>query len=56
MDYMAFPRVCALSDVVWSNKESRNYNEFLTKLEQHLHRLDILKVNYRMTDEFKKKN
>ncbi len=55
MDYMAFPRVCALADVVWSNKESRNYKEFLTSLEQHLHRLAILNINYRMPDEFKKK-
>lgn len=47
MEYMAFPRLCALSEVVWSPKEARNYDDFLTRLQTHLGRLDVLDVNYR---------
>ena len=47
VEYMSFPRLCAFSEVVWSDKNSSNYDLFLTRLNPHLERLDILKVNYR---------
>lgn len=56
MEYMALPRLCALSDVVWSNKENRDYQAFLRALETHLKRLDEMKINYRLPDEFRAKN
>ncbi len=46
-EYMAFPRACALAEVVWSAKDKRDYKDFLERLPQHLARLDKLGVRYR---------
>lgn len=46
-EYMAFPRACALSEVLWSPKDGKDYDEFLGRLRIHASRLDILDVNYR---------
>ena len=46
VEYMAFPRVVALSEVVWSSPENKNYTDFINRLEQYLKRLDLLDVNY----------
>ena len=46
-EYMMFPRLCASSEVNWSPERARNWNDFRQRLEQHLKRLDQLKVNYR---------
>jgi hexosaminidase len=45
--YMTYPRAAALSEVLWSPRESRNYDLFLTRLSTHLARLKALEVNYR---------
>lgn len=50
VEYMAYPRLCALSEVTWSAKENRNYAQFIERLKTHLVRLDILDVNYRRLD------
>jgi hexosaminidase len=47
VEYMIFPRLCALSEVVWSPKDSRNWDDFTRRLPADLHRLDELGVNYR---------
>jgi hexosaminidase len=47
MEYMAFPRLCALAEVVWSQPQGRSYEEFLTRLQPHLKRLDNMDVFYR---------
>jgi hexosaminidase len=47
VEYMAFPRLTALAEVVWSPVGRRNYNDFLARLEDHLRRLAILDVAYR---------
>jgi len=47
MEYMAFPRACALSEVAWSPGELRKFDEFSQRLLVHLQRLDVLNVNYR---------
>jgi hexosaminidase len=47
VEYMAFPRLCALAEVVWSAREARDYAGFLERLGGHLARLDRLGVNYR---------
>ena len=47
VEYMAFPRLTALAEVVWSPAERRNYTDFLARLEDHLRRLTILDVGYR---------
>jgi hexosaminidase len=51
VEYMAFPRLCALAEVVWSPKESRNYADFQRRLEMHVQRLQILGVNYRVPQD-----
>ncbi len=46
VEYMAFPRVIALSEVLWSSKEDKNWEDFLNRLQHNFDRLDILNVNY----------
>jgi len=55
MEYMMYPRMCALAEVVWSNKKERDYQFFLKNLEIHLERLDNLDINYRMPEELMQK-
>ena len=50
VEYQAFPRMAALSEVVWSPKEARDYNAFLQRLTAHQQRLRILDVNFRPLD------
>lgn len=45
-EYMAYPRVCALSEVVWSAKEKKNWPDFARRIRAHFLRLDALGVNY----------
>ena len=45
VEYMAFPRACALSEVLWTNI-GRNYEQFVQRLPAHFARLDRLNVNY----------
>ncbi|SMD00449.1 beta-N-acetylhexosaminidase [Pedobacter africanus] len=45
-EYMVFPRLDALSEILWSPKEKRNYPDFLKRLKTQLKRYDLMKVNY----------
>jgi len=36
VEYMIFPRMMALAEVVWSPKENRNFQSFVGRLEPHL--------------------
>ncbi|TPG36167.1 family 20 glycosylhydrolase [Flavobacterium pectinovorum] len=45
-EYMIFPRLAALSETLWSSKESRNWNDFTTRLFTLLKRYDYLGINY----------
>ncbi|MDQ3996753.1 MAG: beta-N-acetylhexosaminidase [Gemmatimonadota bacterium] len=47
VEYMAFPRMTALAEVVWSPKERKHFADFSRRLDVHLRRLDELQVNYR---------
>ena len=47
VEYMIFPRLCALAEVLWSPKDSRNWNDFTRRLHVDCRRLDQLHVNYR---------
>jgi hexosaminidase len=42
----AFPRLAALAEVVWSERQDRDFASFEQRLALHLHRLDVLDVNY----------
>jgi hexosaminidase len=47
VEYMLFPRLFALAEVVWSPQESRSYREFLGRVPPQLARLKREGVNYR---------
>jgi hexosaminidase len=47
VEYQAWPRMCALAEVLWSPREGRDFGRFRTRLHPHLARLKILGVNYR---------
>jgi hexosaminidase len=52
LEYMAFPRLSALSEVAWSPAGSKDYRNFLARLKENLlPRLDRLQVNYRPLDQ-----
>jgi len=46
VEYMVFPRILALSEVVWSNPEQKNYEDFVSRVEHFHNRLDALDINY----------
>jgi hexosaminidase len=47
VEYMAFPRLCALAETTWTPADQKDYKEFVSRLEVHLERLKVLDVNYR---------
>jgi hexosaminidase len=47
VEYMAWPRLAALAEVLWSPRETRDLASFKSRLETHLRRLAIVDVNYR---------
>ncbi len=46
VEYMAFPRAIALSEVLWTSEELRNYGDFVKRLEHFQERMDALDINY----------
>ena len=46
-EYMIFPRESAMAEVGWSSKDSRNFDDFLRRLETDQRRLEQMGVNYR---------
>jgi hexosaminidase len=46
VEYMLFPRLDALSEVLWSPKEKRNFIDFQKRLKTQFKRYDLMKVNY----------
>ncbi len=46
VEYMALPRMCALAEVAWTQKNLRNLNDFLTRMAAHYNRLDLMDVHY----------
>jgi len=45
-EYMIFPRLAALSETLWSTKESRNWNDFTPRLISLMQRYNYLGINY----------
>jgi hexosaminidase len=50
VEYMVFPRMLALAEVVWSPQELRNWEDFVQRLPAQLQHLDTLGVNYRQPE------
>jgi len=46
VEYMAFPRILAMSEIVWSSNDQKNYSEFILRVESFHKRLDALEINY----------
>jgi hexosaminidase len=46
VEYMAFPRMSALSEVLWSPKEKKNWKDFEARLQNQFKRYDLWKTNY----------
>lgn len=57
-EYMIFPRLCAMAEVLWSPKEKRSYVDFIQRMDKNYLRLDKKKINYRvdMPEGFDKLN
>jgi hexosaminidase len=45
-DYMTFPRAMAMAEVLWSPRASRDYDDFVRRLQGHVAHLDARGVNY----------
>ena len=47
IEYMLLPRICALSEAIWSLPNKKNYTHFIKRLDHHLKRLKKKKINYK---------
>lgn len=52
LEFMAFPRVCALAEIAWCPQDRPDFGHFLTRLKTHLRRLDVQDVRYRAPLEY----
>ena len=46
VEYMILPRMTALSEVVWTKKDAKDWNDFSIRLNAFAERLDVLGLNY----------
>jgi len=46
VEYMVYPRACALAEIGWSAKEKKNWKDFAKRIKTHFLRLDAAGVNY----------
>ena len=51
VEYMTYPRATALSEVVWTQPEKKDYGSFLKRMEKHYKRFANMGVNSRITKE-----
>ncbi len=49
VEYMVYPRACAIAEITWSAKEKKNWKDFSKRIKTHFTRLDALGVNYAKT-------
>ncbi|MEN6383916.1 MAG: beta-N-acetylhexosaminidase [Phycisphaerales bacterium] len=47
VEYMVFPRACAIAEVDWTAAKKKDYSDFCIRLKYHLKRLEKLNVNFR---------
>lgn len=45
-EYMSFPRAWALSEVFWSPKDAKDWDNFSNRMERHFERADAADINY----------
>lgn len=49
VEYMVFPRLSALAEVLWTPKEKKNWNDFTRRMQKQFQRYDYRKINYAKT-------
>ncbi len=47
VEYMTWPRQCAIAERTWSPRETRDLSNFLARMELHARRLEWMGVHYR---------
>lgn len=47
LEYMMFPRACALAEVCWSDQSTHNWDDFMRRLQVQAGRFQAMGVNYR---------
>jgi hexosaminidase len=55
VEYMVYPRAAALSEVVWSPKESRNYESFMERMQSMIKRYYAYGINFSRVEFVKEK-
>lgn len=50
LEYMAYPRACAIAETAWTPADLKNYADFLKRMQTHVQRLKVLGVNFRPLD------
>lgn len=50
VEEMLYPRITALAEVLWSPKESRNWDSYLKRLDQSYDQMKALGINYYVDD------
>lgn len=46
VDYMLFPRISALAEVLWSPKAKKNWDDFAKRMKTQEKRYDLMGINY----------
>lgn len=46
IEYMLFPRISALSEVLWSPKDKKNWDDFVKRMKTQVKRYDLMGINY----------
>jgi len=46
VEYMLFPRISALSEVLWSPKDKKNWDDFVMRMKTQVKRYDLMGINY----------
>jgi hexosaminidase len=46
VEYMVFPRMSALSEIVWTPKENKDWNDFKSRMAKQFKRYDHRRINY----------
>jgi len=45
-EYMTWPRAWATADIYWSPKESKNWEKFIARMEDHFERSEVAGIHY----------
>ncbi|MCC5877322.1 MAG: beta-N-acetylhexosaminidase, partial [Candidatus Sumerlaeia bacterium] len=46
LDHQVYPRLTALAEVAWSPRQARDWPDFLTRMDTHIRRYEILGIQY----------